>query len=463
MIGEPSANAETGAARSRTTHLSYLPQYTTQVLLWRKLVLWTVGAYLILNTGFEIVRIPPVGPGIPIGELALIASLCILNPATLLPKMSRVVWMFPIILWWLLSLSRALIDTSVGGIWSFRDASQAIESLFLIVGFGLANSVVNVEYFFTWLRKILLTLAIYGFIFPFANTLQKISPSLPGLGSGSNSILFQVTNTPILALWSGAWLLLERRKSRSIFQWRDLWAALLIAYSTAFAQGRTLYIQILVLGVMFLFIRRKVAVRWYAVLVLGALLIAAVSISGIGLRGRTGNKISLAYMVQHLASSTGSGEGETAGPAGGVGQRIGWWRHIASQMGQSAGNEAFGLGYGLPLTDFVNNKGALTREPHNSYISVWARLGYTGAAVWVLMQLSLYGAWWRSYKLTKKFGWIRAQNNLILLALFFILLVIAALGEDAFEKPFWAIPYYLFFGVVLRYGIQLRECPELQQ
>ena len=213
MIGESSANGESWARPSRAIYTAYLPRCTPQILLWRKLILWTVGGYLILNAGFEMIRIPPVGPGIPIGELALIASLCILNPATLLPRMSRTVWMFPILVWWLLSLSRALIDTSVGGIWSFRDASQAIESLFLIVGFGLVNSVENVEYFFAWLRKILLVEAFYGFLIPFSSTLQKLSPSLHGLGSASNSLLFQVTNTSSLALWAGAWLLLERRKA----------------------------------------------------------------------------------------------------------------------------------------------------------------------------------------------------------------------------------------------------------
>jgi len=462
MIGEPSANKEMWPRPSHATSTAYFPECEPKILLWRKLVLWTVGGYLIMNAGFEMIRIPPVGAGIPIGELALIASLCILNPATLLPKMSRAVWMFPILIWWLLSLSRALFDTSVGGIWSFRDASQAIESLFLIVGFGLVNSVANVEYFFNWLRKILYALAFYGFLFPFARTLQKFSPTLPGLASGANSLLFQVTNTPSLALWSGAWLLLERPKSKKFFQLRDLWAALLIAYSTAFSQGRTVYLQIIVLGVLFFFVRRKVAARWYAVLILGAVLIAGASATGIGLAGRTGHKISLEFIAQHLASSSGSGEGETMGAAGGVGQRIGWWRHIASQMSESAWNEAFGLGYGVPLTDFHNLKGTLTREPHDSYISVWARLGYTGAAVWVLMQFSLYRAWWRSYKLSKNFGWVRAQHNVLLLGVFGVLLLIVAIGEDGFEKPFWAIPYYLFFGVLLRYGIELRKHAELQ-
>jgi O-antigen ligase len=116
----------------------------------------------------------------------------------------------------------------------------------------------------------------------------------------------------------------------------------------------------------------------------------------------------------------------------------------------------------MPLTDFRSPTGNLVREPHNSYISVWGRLGFTGAAAWLLMQITLYHAWWRSYRLTKKFGWIHAQNNLILLLIFMFFIILAALGEDAMEKPYGAIPYYLFFGVVLRYGMLLREHAELR-
>jgi hypothetical protein len=33
----------------------------------------------------------------------------------------------------------------------------------------------------------------------------------------------------------------------------------------------------------------------------------------------------------------------------------------------------------------------------------------------------------------------------------FILVWVFAIGEDAFEKPFNAIPYYFFWGIILRF------------
>ena len=41
-------------------------------------------------------------------------------------------------------------------------------------------------------------------------------------------------------------------------------------------------------------------------------------------------------------------------------------------------------------------------------------------------------------------------------AVFFICIWVLAIGEDGFEKPFNIIPFYVFFGVVLRMACMLR-------
>jgi hypothetical protein len=41
------------------------------------------------------------------------------------------------------------------------------------------------------------------------------------------------------------------------------------------------------------------------------------------------------------------------------------------------------------------------------------------------------------------------------LLMFSVLLWISAIGEDAFEKPYWTIPYYFFWGIVLRMNWRL--------
>lgn len=433
------------------------PRWFSTVRLWRKLILWSVGCYLVLNQGFMMVRIPPVGAGVPVGELMLVLSLILINLTVVLPRMSREVWIFPMLLWWGYAFSRVMIDVKAGGVWTFRDASQEIESLYLILGFWLIDSVVSLQYFFSWLRQVLLVLGIYSLTFPVSTALQKYSPSLPHMNARESSLLFQMVNIPNLALWSATWLLLESRgKSKPGVSLRQLAAAVIVAVAAAFGQSRTVYIQILALGILFLFLRRKMAVRWGAILLAGVVLIGGVSASGISLTGRLGEKVSLDFLARHLESSTGEGDAATEGAAGGVNLRKGWWMRIASEMRESPKRMAFGLGYGIPLTDYAPG-GVQIREPHDSYISVWARLGAVGLVVWLMMQCTLYRAWWKSYQLCRRMHWIRDQQNLFLLLVFSVLSLVFATGEDAFEKPYVAIPYYLFFGVVLRYSKYLRE------
>jgi O-antigen ligase len=434
------------------------PVVFAQVNTWRKIVLWTVAGYLILNTGFEMIRIPPVGPGIPIGELVLVVSLCLVDVFALLAKMASQVWIFPILLWWALSLTRSLYDVHVGGAWSFRDASQAIESLFLFVGFWLINSPANAHYFFRWMRRMFVVAILYGLLFPISPALQKFSPSLPGMGTGSAHLFFQMTNTPVILIWAACWLFIERGRSRGPVRGRELLAGLLIAFAVAFAQSRTIYLGVLLVGVLLFVTRSKLATRWTALLLLGALIIGAVSVSGISIKGRLGKKISLDFIVSHFEAISGKASSEeTEGAAAGIPQRIGWWRAIYVKMIRSPQKILFGLGYGVPLTNFTPGNGVVIREPHNSYISVIARLGVTGMLVWLLMQGALYFAWSRAYRLAGRMEWFEDRRNLLVLLIFNVLLLVTAIGEDGFEKPFYAIPYYLFFGVILRYGRILRR------
>jgi hypothetical protein len=432
-----------------------------RISLPRKAVLWTVGAYLILNVGFEFVRIPPVGPGIPIGELVLALSLCLISTRILLPIMAKEVWLLPILVWWGLSLSRALVDFRSGGIWAFRDASQAIESLYLIVGFWWASGEMNLQYFVRWLKRLLMGAAVYGLLLPVSSELQSISPKVSGIGTGGTPLFFSMANASILMLWAAAWLLIDRPGDAKSGLGRDLLAGVMVAVSIAFGQSRETYLQVLALGAVLMLVRRRAAAKWGITLMLGTLIIAAISISGANLKGREGQKISLDFIAQHFESISGTGSADVEGASAGVSLRINWWRHIFEQLKSSPQTMVFGLGYGIPLTSF-QGRTAITREPHNSYISVIGRLGLAGILVWTLMQVSLYYSWWRSFRLCRRMGWTSDQVNLLILMIFCLMTLVEAIGEASMEVPFYAIPYYFFFGVVLRYGRFLRQTAEAQ-
>ena len=117
----------------------------------------------------------------------------------------------------------------------------------------------------------------------------------------------------------------------------------------------------------------------------------------------------------------------------------------------------FGLGYGFPLINFRQHEGITVREPHNSYISIMARLGLLGSLAFIWMHTLMLRVWYRTYRACMRMGWQEGENRLLILMMFFILIWISAIGEDAFEKPYCTIPYYFFWGIVLRMNWHLSD------
>jgi O-antigen ligase len=123
----------------------------------------------------------------------------------------------------------------------------------------------------------------------------------------------------------------------------------------------------------------------------------------------------------------------------------------------------FGMGFGFPLIDFVAHgpgyaeEGQVAREPHNSYVSIVSRLGLIGILTFAWMHVLLLGVWRRTYTMCQRLHWREGQNRLLILMVYCVVIWVAALGEDAFEKPFATIPYYFFWGVVLSMSYRLRH------
>ena len=89
-----------------------------------------VGGYLIFNYPFM---------QFVLGELFLIVILLSTNVPRVLSRMNATVFLFPFMIWWSWGFGRLIFDTTGKGFWAFRDATQLIDSLFLIVGFTLAG------------------------------------------------------------------------------------------------------------------------------------------------------------------------------------------------------------------------------------------------------------------------------------------------------------------------------------
>jgi hypothetical protein len=420
-------------------------------------VLVTVFLYLLLNWGFQQVRIPPVeGGGLPVGEIVLFMSLATVNYTRAFGVMSRAVYLLPFLVWWGFGVGRAMVDFSLHGMWALRDAAHVLESLFLIVGFVFASDPRYTEKLFDWLPKFLFIAVIYGALFPFRDLIWSISPTIVAGNGYEVPVLGSMANTALLLIVAAVYLMLFHGNRMLA----NVAAVLILGYTIAVFQARTLYLVVIAVFLFVGFHRRATIGNMGLLFYLALLMVAFITISGIQIQGRIGETFSAEFLWQHFLAIFGMSGGESEGLRSaeeGIGQRIGWWLGIFARLTESPYSFLLGLGYGDPLTDFSAPEGVVVREPHNSYVTIIGRTGIVGAIAWLSLMTGLVTCWFRSFHLARGLGWRQGENRLLILMVYLISIYILAFTQDALEKPYNIIPFYFFWGVILRMCVQLER------
>ncbi len=398
-----------------------------------------------------IIRVPPnSGAGVPIGELLILLFLAtFLWDMKWLPQFIYAAPIIPLVIWWGLGLGGAYIGLDKYGMWAFRDATHVIESLYLWIGFVLASGVGFIDRLFIWLRTTLNIGIIYGLTYPIGKILKGFSPKFPGASGQEVSILFSYTNTALLMIMAALNWINENRRIFGIPA--AFLAGFIIVYVVAIFQARTIYLQIIALFIILAFTQRVVLIKMTGAMLIGIIALILLLATGIEFTGRLGEKVSIDFFIQHFATIWGAeGDGTLKSSVDGIGLRFGWWQNIWYKLNANELSLFFGLGYGLPLVDFQITGNIAVREPHNSLMSIFGRMGLVGIIAFLWMHISLFWCWLRTYKSYGLDGNKQGRNRLLLLLIFFILIIVLSLAQDAFEKPYNTIPYYFFWGVVLR-------------
>ena len=418
-------------------------------------LLWIVGLYIIFNAGFMQLRIPPGGSaGVPLGDLALLFALVTINHIRVVPIFARNVFLAPFIIWWGLGISRALLGFGEYGFWSLRDAVHVLESLFLYVGFAFALRPSGVERYFQWLPLVLTIAGIYALFFPFRETLQSFSPSVWAAAGEDRAIFFQYQAFYFIVLWAVAYLLIFRSSGSGL---RNLLlAGVLLACTVMFYPARTLYFQIVALALLFIVCRPKAFGKNTIIIACGIIALSLFPFFDLQIASRFGESISLDLIFRHLLSSLGEAHKGVEGSASGVSLRLFWWTQLITEVTSNITSFLFGLGYGFPLVHFTTYEVDI-REPHNSYVSIFSRIGIVGLFAFLWIHVLLMRVWVRAYRQCGRLRWIVGQDRLLVVLAYFVMIWILAFTEDGFEKPYITIPYYFSWGVLLGFARHLRE------
>lgn len=411
-----------------------------------RFVFFVVSGLLLFNYGFMQLRIA----SIPLAEIVLLLFLLTANLPKLLARFSYTLNTVPIYLWWLFGLSSAGYYLAINGIWALRDASHIIETLYILVGFSVFSGEKNTEFFLNKYPRFIFVLVIYAMTYPFGEFLSILSPEVTAGAGHRISIFFNYTNSSMMLFLGALYVLLTNHRNLFFQNSSSIIAASLLIFTVGVFQARTLYLQIIGIIIILAYVKPSAARKWLYMLLAAFFLLILISITGIEIEGRLGQKLSGEFLLNHFMAIFGVESAGLEGAVSGVDQRIGWWLNIYDRLTANLATMLVGLGFGFPLIDFGIGHGVIVREPHNSYISILARTGLFGFLFWLWMHWNLLRSWRFGYQKCKQHQWNGGEKILIMMLGYFVLVWCLAIGEDGFEKPYNAVPYYFFWGIVIR-------------
>lgn len=390
-----------------------------------------LGALLVFGYGFANVGVRVGQLPLPLAELVLLCLLGLIGRhQRQLPARIAV----PLLVFLTFVAARLIADYPVWGNAAIRDATLAVDSLALVVGFALVQLGLT-QSFISLLKRISIATLIYGSLFPWRERLADFGPTVglqqevPLLGSMSG----------IGVAVGGAFIFFAvfcRGPQRIILM---AWALAVVAL----LQARGLYLAIpLALTVMRMvggLASRRILYRGGTALLI--CLVGLLSLSPLDLDGRLG-QLSPSFYLSHVATLFG-----TEGPgAGSLAHRLAMTEGALQEFRRTPVTIIFGAGLGPDLAAGFSADGpTLVRKPHNDFLEILVRLGLLGAGVFLWLLFALMRPIVRCARHAVAEGtapilctWVLGVATLYLLI---------ASTQPLLAYPFGAIPLFLFLGI----------------
>jgi O-antigen ligase len=355
--------------------------------LWQVVVLLAMTPYFILNYGFDNLTLGGAGFQLPVGELLMFFALALV----ILGKhrgMFRSAMLDSVVICLtsllLLSCAHLIVDMPRYGLYALRDSSMFVEAVFLILGMVWAQNTSSTQLLMRWLFFVFLVNLFYSYTYSWGDAIRAISPTsgvfhpVPLFGNYQHNALWLLLGAAFF-LWLGP----------SLVRWpRWILVGLAAAQLSGLAilQARSMYVGIaLVLLLLAGLGEVKKLLDFASALVWGtgvlAALLLVVSMAGLELQGRVGRvDFSLVADQAKTLLDLGNANARMSHDV----DRGEWYEEVWDRVRSNPSNLIVGEGFGQALIRFENLEGIPVRQPHNSSLTVLARLGFVGLSIWLL-------------------------------------------------------------------------------
>lgn len=181
--------------------------------------------------------------------------------------------------------------------------------------------------------------------------------------------------------------------------------------------------------------------------VIAAVVLLAVTGVHIEIPGGKGRELSFDQVMLNLTSITG--DSGLDGMDSTKEWRMSWWKDIVDDdlLGR---HRWTGRGFGINLADEYGYQVMADhslRSPHNAHMTVLARMGAPGFALWIVLQFTWLLGVVKSYWLSRRAGDVRWTGVFFFLGTFWLAFLINASFDVFLEGPMGGIWFWTVFGV----------------
>jgi len=401
---------------------------------------------LILNDGISLSKFPLTS--LPIGESLIGISFFIyfLTDKTFLKQIRENKYLLPYIILLLSTLIGVILNINNYGIFTLRSATHVFDMSILFIGIKFGKSANLRKLFFKIFPLTLFVGSIYMLTFPFKDILLGLSPNVVNLRGELVPALFNYANTPVLSINFFAYYLL---KPKIPYKSIGFWIAIFSIFITIFLYSKRLHYLLLIILLLIYLInnRQSLNLKSYLPLILIPFIFYILISLDLNFISNILNNFD--FIKKNFLSGFKFFDGKYSyefGNYSGANLRLLWWLSALQKVFESPFNIIFGLGQGITLTDFINRSGNFVSELHNSYLSIFIRNGLLGFIPFIYIKWNLFKSLWRRYVFSNN-KYISSSN--LTLLFFFTSISAFSFFQPALEKPYFAIPYYFFWGILV--------------
>jgi len=421
-----------------------LPKPSVAVPKLPRFWIWVLGValmgYALCGKGFAYVSIPPLY----VAEIVLLLGLgcAVCRPSAVWRAISVRYLSLPLVLFMVWGAARTLPNLSECGADALRDGVLWGYGTFAVLVFTVAGTGIHALRIFV--RRFYCFATLYPYLSAVALLIQIMgiaAPALPGVGF---PVLSNKTGDIAVHLAGvSAFFLVGLLRARRVLWFVSGFLSILICASGN--RGAALSYLIAISFVLLFSVNARALVLRFLLPI--GLLLGATFFFDPEVKLHQGREISLRQLVINYTSVFTNLDDNPGNTEGTKRWRLMWWGRIVDY---TIFGDYFwgGKGYGVNLTisDGFKSKSGLLRNPHNAHMTVLARSGVIGLALWILLQ----GTWsvqvFKRRLRARRTGDRQWEALFLALAAYWIAFMINASFDVFLEGPMGGVWFWVVFG-----------------